>query len=65
LDIKKNVASVDEIESAVADLIVLEGIPCTPEEIITEIFQEMENPPPIQEVRCENDRDVMIMIMTQ
>jgi hypothetical protein len=37
LDVKENVASADEVEVAVTDLIVHEGIPCTPEEIIKEI----------------------------
>jgi hypothetical protein len=34
LDIKKNVASLGEMGSADADLIVYEGIPCIPEEIM-------------------------------
>jgi hypothetical protein len=34
LDIKKNVASVGEMGSADADLVVHEGIPCIPEEIM-------------------------------
>jgi hypothetical protein len=56
LDIKKNVTCVGEMESADADLIVYEEIPCTPEEIIEEIFQEMRKPLPTQELCCENDR---------
>jgi hypothetical protein len=40
LDIKKNVASVDEMESADTDLIVHEGMACTSEEIVEEIFQQ-------------------------
>jgi hypothetical protein len=38
------------------DLIVHEGIPCTAEEIIKEIFQEMEKLPPTQKT-CDNDSD--------
>jgi hypothetical protein len=52
LDIKKNVTCVGETESADADLIVHEEIPCTPEEI----FQEMGKPLPTQELCCENYR---------
>jgi hypothetical protein len=37
LNIKKNVASVDQMESADTDLTVHEGIPCTADEIIEEI----------------------------
>jgi hypothetical protein len=51
----KNVASVDEVESADADLIVHEEIACILEEIIEEIFQEMEKAPPIKEICYKND----------
>jgi hypothetical protein len=42
LDVQKNVASVDEMESGDADLIIHEEVPSTPDEVLEEIFQKME-----------------------
>jgi hypothetical protein len=41
LDVQKDLALVDEMESGDADLIIHEEVPSTPDEVLEEIFQKM------------------------
>jgi hypothetical protein len=54
LDVQKDLAFVDEMESGDADLIVHEEVPSTTDEVHVEIFQKMEEKPTIEELNCEN-----------
>jgi hypothetical protein len=56
-EIQNDVVSVDGMESADADRTVHEDVPTTPEDILEDIFQEMEQPPLNEELYCENDSD--------
>jgi hypothetical protein len=42
------------MESGDADLIIHEEVPSTPDEVLEEIFQKMEEQPTIEELNCEN-----------
>jgi hypothetical protein len=54
LDAQKELVYVDEMESGDADLIKHEEVPSTPDEVLEEIFQKMEEQPTIEELNCEN-----------
>jgi hypothetical protein len=54
LDVQEDLASVDEMESGDADLIMHEEVPSTPDEVLEEIFQKMEEQPTTEELNCEN-----------
>jgi hypothetical protein len=54
LDVQEDLASVDEMESGDADLIMHEEVPSTPDEVLEEIFQRMEEQPTTEELNCEN-----------
>jgi hypothetical protein len=53
LDVQKDLASVNEMESGDADLIIHEELPSTPDEVLEEIFQKI-GQPTIEELNCEN-----------
>jgi hypothetical protein len=42
LNLQKDLASVDDVESYDADIIIHEEIACTPDDILEEIFKEMD-----------------------
>jgi hypothetical protein len=52
LDVQKDIASVDEIESDDTDFIVREEVPSTPDKVLKDIFKEMEEQK--QDSHCEN-----------
>jgi hypothetical protein len=54
LDVQKDLASVDEMESGDADLIIHEEVPSTTDEVFEETFRKMEEQPTIEELNCEN-----------
>jgi hypothetical protein len=61
LDVQKDLASVDEMESCNADLIIYEEVPSTPDEVLEEIFQKMDEQPTIEELNCQMVTVTMIM----
>jgi hypothetical protein len=60
---QKNSESVDEMENSNANVIIHKAMPCTPDEVLEEIFQKMEVLPTTKELNCENS-DTVTMIMT-
>jgi hypothetical protein len=65
LDVQKDLASVDEMESGDAELTIHKEVPSTPDEVLEEIYQKMEEQPMIKELTCEygnsdDDNDIVI-----